>query len=298
MKKILVAMLAAALILTACGNGGDAAGDNFSAATVEKTETAPVTTAETTAKTTRERVTEAEVKPAQTPDVGAIGAPNTEEDPEGNSEFQETIILPTKPTAAADMTGMYGTWNLDNKSGGETITFNEDGTYERVGGTNDSGTYEIKPYGYYLNGYGSVDTVHIELETETSFVTDEYGVFPGNNIIYGYDIFNDLSVYALPGTDSADFDYYSKLAKLITSTYQNDNYAVSFFEGGMFSVDSITKDGNTIIWQNYTYGSYEVNDDFTSLHIKLGDGSFEGDCPVNIAANTISTEPFGDIEAN
>jgi hypothetical protein len=302
MKRLFIAILAAAqilIVLSACGSADETVSDE---GLVTESVAAAVTTlpaATTTAATTKKpRTTEAEVKP-QITEAAVIANAEAESQTENFAETAATTAAANsdvKEAAVADMTGMYGTWNLDNKTGGGTITFNEDGTYKRVGGNDDSGTYEIKPIRYSVNGYnGAVNGACIDLDTETSFVTDRYYIFPGNRVIYGDDVFSGLSIYAYPGTSNADYDYYSKLAKLLTDTHKNDNYQITFNQGGLFYVESIKIEGNTITIAAYTYGTYEINADFTSLHITLGDGSWSGDCPLNIAANTITIEPFGTL---
>jgi hypothetical protein len=282
MKKILISLLAATLMFTAC-SGGDAAAEDFSAATVAatKAETAPETTAETTAKTTRQRTTEAEVTAQPTE---ATAAP----------------VRDPRELPLPDLSSMYTTWNLDNKPGGGTITFYEDGTFERHNpdGEDDSGTFRLNPMGIADEDNNlTLSTVEIDLDTDYLYVADEFYFFPDYNIIYGNQIsFNILSVYALPGTDSETFGYYSKLAELITGKFENNDFEVSFSRSGRLTVDSFKIEGNTMMWETYATGTYEVNDDFTSVHITLKDGSFEGDCPLDIDGRTINIEPFGELE--
>jgi hypothetical protein len=218
-------------------------------------------------------------------------------DGELTDESGEVAFRRGEPFAAPDMSFIYGAWLLDNTEDGDTLTLYEDGTYERLDTYYEliyTGTFAVTSEENIINGYGTEPQIVIEMD-DSGFMSDDYYILPGEQVLYNEDTWGDLSVYALPGTDNETFERCKNLAKLLTDNHYNENYQVTFYQSGIFSVDQIVSDENSSSYSYFIHGTYEVNDDFTSIYMTFDDGSFEGDCPFDIEANTLYVEPLGEL---
>jgi hypothetical protein len=219
-------------------------------------------------------------------------------DGELTDETGEVAFRRGEPLAAEDMSFLYNTWLLDNTEGGDTLTLNEDGTYEKFDSFYEiiyQGTYVLRAMENMISGYGTEPRLVIEMD-DTGFMSDDYYFLPGEQIIYNEDTWDELSVYALPGTDSETFERGKNTAKLLCNTHYNENFQVTFYQSGIFSVDQIVRDENSSSYSYYAHGTYEVNDDFTSIYVSFDDGSFEGECPLDTQENIIFIEPLGELK--
>ncbi|MDR0946605.1 MAG: hypothetical protein LBM87_02510 [Ruminococcus sp.] len=217
-------------------------------------------------------------------------------------ESDEVAFFIGEPLSPVDLSFIYGKWNMGvNQTDalyGEYITLNEDGTFERFhnfGSTTSTGTYELRAMKNMINGYGTETLLVIELTAEDSFSGNDYYVLPGEGAIYNSDSWGDRTVYVKPDLDGAEINRYLKLAALLDESFSNEDYQLTFYSNGIFSVDKITSDDFSTSYSYYCHGLYEINEDFTNFYIVLDDGSYEGECGLEMSTegSSLFAEPFG-----
>jgi hypothetical protein len=219
-------------------------------------------------------------------------------DEEGGLAFERGDEL-----EAPDNSFIYGTWYLGGDPSADSLTLSEDGTYDDYDSyieMSDTGIFELDYEINMINGMDMMDgepSTYIRLGTEDDFFPKEYYIMPGGNTIYIDDGWGGVSVYAKEDVDAEAFEYDSKLLLLTNheSNWSNDDYSLIFYKNGYFSIDKIETTENSYSSSYYMHGTYEVNDDFTSVYLSFDDGSFDGDCPLDLENGTISAPPLGEL---
>jgi hypothetical protein len=219
-------------------------------------------------------------------------------DDEGNVHFSRGEEL-----EAPDNSYVYGTWYENNDTSADSLTLSEDGTFEQYDSFYEmtvTGNYEVDVELMMISGMDideGDESILIRLGSEDDFFVDEYVIMPSGNTMYIEDTWGDVLVFAKEGLDESAYDYDRKMIALTQKEYSwsNDGYAMVFYKNGYFSIDQVEQTETSYSSSYYMSGSYTVNDDFTSVYVSFDDGSFAGDCPLDLDAGTLYVEPIGDL---